>query len=124
MLGAGISKLLSASPRTEPGVLCEGDAAGVGHVSRAEALGEPSGLNGASGEDFPIRSPPCRPWGASSPPRTDPGFYCLPSRRNRGCLERWQLSGQGAGKDKMTLGCVFCQKVKKCSEKGGCVKST
>ena len=46
------------SHRTEPGVLCEGDAVGVGRVSRVEALGEPVVLNRASGEDIPV-SPTC-----------------------------------------------------------------
>ena len=50
------------SHRTEPGVLCEGDAVGVGRVSRVEALGEPTGLNGASGEDIPVRTPVHRSW--------------------------------------------------------------
>ena len=62
MLGVGILKLHPVSHRTEPGVLCEGDAVGVGRVSRVEALGEPTGLNGASGEDIPVRTPVHRSW--------------------------------------------------------------
>lgn len=59
-------KLRSVSPRTEPGELCEGDAAGVGRVSRVEALGEPAGLNGASGEDVPVRTPRAVPVGPAA----------------------------------------------------------
>ena len=43
-------------------MLCEGDAVGVGRVSRVEALGEPVVLNRASGEDIPVRTSMHRSW--------------------------------------------------------------
>lgn len=111
-------KLRSASPRTEPGDLCEGDAAGVGRVSRVEALGEPAGLNGASGEDVPVRTPVPSLWGQQ--PAAHRSWFLVSSFQ-----EEAELPGAKAGfrtrggEGQSDPRRVFCQRVKTCSEKGG-----